>query len=80
MYVFFPELTSPDVKRKGEQEEEGFPKKIRTGENLKKQGSKCSAFSLISDFFPTPRTILEISVNLMRKDFRRGGGRGIGVH
>ena len=30
------------------------------------QGSKFSDFSLISDFFPTPSTILEISVNLKR--------------
>ncbi len=33
------------------------------------QGSKFSDFSLISDFFPTLRTILEISVNLKRKIF-----------
>ncbi len=45
-----------------------------------KQGSKFSDFSLISDLFPTPRTILEISVNLKRFFFWRGGGRGIGVH
>ncbi len=31
------------------------------------QGSKSSVLRLISDFFPTPRTILEISVNLKRK-------------
>ncbi len=37
------------------------------------QGSK------FSDFFSTPRTILEISVNLMRKCFWRGRGGGIGV-
>ncbi len=33
------------------------------------QGSKFSDFSLISDLFPTPRAILEISVNLKRKFF-----------
>ena len=31
------------------------------------QGSKSSVLRLISDFFTTPRTILEISVNLKRK-------------
>ncbi len=30
------------------------------------QGTESSDFSLISDFFPTLRTILEISVNLER--------------
>ena len=38
------------------------------------QGSKLSDFSLISDLFPAPRTILEISVNLERNIFREGGG------
>ena len=41
------------------------------------QWSKSSDFSLISDFLPTPRTILEISRNLKRKFFWRVGGRGI---
>ncbi len=43
------------------------------------QGTESSDFSLISDFFPTPRTILEIGVNLKMKFFRGGGGMGIGV-
>ena len=45
------------------------------------QGSKLSDFSLISDFFTTPRTILEISVNLMGIFFVEVGPRGgfIGV-
>ena len=43
------------------------------------QGSKFSDLSLISDFFPTPRTILEICVNLKRNFFWRGGGRVIGI-
>ena len=43
------------------------------------QGSKFSEFSLIPDFFPTPRTILEISVNLMRKNFEGSRGGGIGI-
>ena len=40
------------------------------------QGSKFSDFSLISDLFPTPWTILKIGVNLVRKNFEeyRGGG------
>ncbi len=38
------------------------------------QGSKSSDFSLISDFFPTPRTTLEIVVNLMRIFFMKGCG------
>ncbi len=42
------------------------------------QGTESSDFSLISDFFPTPRTILEISVNLNRI-FLGGRGMGIGV-
>ncbi len=37
-------------------------------------GLKFSDLSLISDFFPTPRTILEISVNLKRKSFLKGTG------
>ncbi len=40
-----------------------------------KQGTESSDLSLISDFFPTPRTILEISVNLKRI-FLRGWGYG----
>ena len=47
--------------------------------SLQYQGSKFSDLSLISDFFPTLRTILEISVNMKRNYFWRGGGRGIGV-
>ena len=52
------------------------------------QGTESSDLSLISDFFPTHRTILEISVNLKRI-FLRGWGYGywgkmtqkyIGVH
>ena len=43
---------------------------------VRTQGSKFSDFSLISDFFPTPRTILEISVNLKRIFFE---GEGVGV-
>ncbi len=43
------------------------------------QGTKSSDLSLISDFFPTPRTILEISVNQKRIFFWRGGGRDVGV-
>ncbi len=35
--------------------------------------------SQFSDFFPTPRTILEISVNLKRKFVLKGRGRGIRV-
>ncbi len=42
------------------------------------QGTESSDFSLISDFFPAPRTILEISVNLKRS-FLGGGGIGFGV-
>ncbi len=42
------------------------------------QGTESSDFSLISDFFPTPWTILETSVNLKRI-FLQGGGMGIGV-
>ncbi len=42
------------------------------------QGTESSDSSLISDFFPTPRIILEISANLKRI-FLRGGGMGIGV-
>ncbi len=34
-------------------------------------------FCLISDFLPTPRTILEISVNLKRRIFE---GEGVGVY
>ena len=41
---------------------------------LSTQGSKFSDFSLISDFFPTPGTILEISVNLKRIFFLKGRG------
>ena len=37
------------------------------------QGTESSDFSLISDFFPTSRTILEISVNLKRNFFREWG-------
>ena len=40
------------------------------------QGSKSSVLRLISDFFPTPRTILEISVNLKR-NFLWWGVRGL---
>ncbi len=40
------------------------------------QGSKFSDLSLISDFVPTPRTILDISVNLKRKFFLKGRGSG----
>ncbi len=46
---------------------------------LLSQGSKFSDFSLISDFFPTPRNILEIRVNLKR-NFLAGRGMGIGVN
>ncbi len=38
-----------------------------------KQGTESSDLSLISDFFPTPRAILEISVNLKRIFFRGWG-------
>ena len=38
------------------------------------QRSKSSDFGLISDFFPTPKTILEISVNLNRNFFFEGVG------
>ncbi len=41
------------------------------------QGSKFSDFSLISDFFATPRTILEISVNLKRNFSLEGQGVGL---
>ena len=41
------------------------------------QGSKFSDFSLISDFFPTPRTILDFSVNLKRKNSFEGEGVGL---
>ncbi len=39
------------------------------------QGSKFTDFSLISNFFPTPGSILEISVNLKRS-FLKGWGLG----
>ncbi len=48
-----------------------FPDILSLGTHL--QGIESSDFSLISDFFPTPRTILEISVNLKRIFFRRWG-------
>ncbi len=41
------------------------------------QGSKSSVLRLISGFFPTPRTILEISVNLKRKFLWGWGCRGL---
>ncbi len=53
------------------------------------QGTESSDFSLISDFFPSPRTFLEISVNLKRNIFRGWGGyrywgkndpKSIGMH
>ena len=43
------------------------------------QGTESSDLSLISDFFPPPRTILEISVNLKRNFFLGGGGGGMGI-
>ncbi len=41
-----------------------------------KQGRKFSDNYLISDFFPTPRTIPEISVNLQRIFLGEEGGVG----
>ena len=40
---------------------------------LVKQGTESSDLSLISDFFPTSRAILEISINLKRNYFRKWG-------
>ena len=44
------------------------------------QGTESSDLSLISDFFPTPRTILEISVNLKRNFSKRVGVWVLGLN
>ena len=52
-----------------------FDRNTQTKTGLVLQGTESSDLSLISDFFPTPRTILEISGNQKRKFFRGWGYR-----
>ena len=54
----------------------GFdPKSLKVRNAKLAQGTESSDLSLISEFFPTPWAILEISVNLKR-NFFRGWGYG----